>query len=254
MDELKKRLTRELGQNLQIKIKHSQIWHLPVYPIKVGFETVRQSKMDLLMKMLLTAFREADFSETSQLSKVLLVEPIFIEHLVRKMADAGLIQKNDLYFTLTEKGISQLNAETFIDQVEQVSENLLFSPCHGKLLEGALKKAEDDQFDDYRFYDDFSDWDIEAIDPTAVRQGLQNLIPKEETPNIQTVIADIHSLAPLTPEVIPCIEFQLYHQTAAIFYARVWNTLLNEWDETLEGQINERDRNRWQEKFKESTK
>lgn len=252
MDELKSRLTRELGQNLQVKIIHSKIWHLPIHPVKVDFETVCQTKMDVLMKMLLTAFREADFNETSQLSDVLLVELIFIDNLVQKMLRAGLIEKKDAMFNLTEKGQDQLNTETFVDQAEEASENLLYSPCHGRLLEGTLEETSDDQFDDYRLYDDFSDWEIESIDQIAVRQGLQSLIPKSETPNVQTVISEIYSIAPLTPEVVPCIEFQLYNEGEDVFYARVWNTMLNEWDETLEGQINERDRKRWRAEFLES--
>lgn len=251
MDELKKRLTRELRQNVQVDIKHSIIWHLPIHPIKVQFETVRQSKMDVLMKMLLTTFRRADFSDVNQLSEVLVVEPIFITHLVEKMSYAGLIKKENSFFALTEKGIDQLDTETFIDQAEEVSQNLLYSPCHGCLLDGSLEKAEDDQLDDYRFYDDFSDWDIHSMKEGEVRHALQNLLPENESPNEQTVISNIHEMGPLKPEVIPCLEFQLYNKAEDVFYARVWNVFLSKWDEVLESQINERERSGWREEYLE---
>ncbi len=247
MDELKKRLTRELTQNIQVKVKHTDIWNLPIHSIKVEFETVRQTKMDVLMKMLLIAFREADFHDVGELSDVLLVEPIFIENLVQKMLHAGLVEQTDDRFKLTEKGINQLDTEIFVDQFEGMSENLLYSPCHKKLLVGSLGEKEDQPFNDYRFYDDFSNWEIDTIDRREIREHLQNVIPESETPNVQTVISEIHSIAPLAAEVAPCIEFHLYQQEEDLFYARVWNTLLNEWDEILETQINERERQNWRE-------
>lgn len=248
MDELKKRLTRELTQNLQVKLHHSEIWNLPIHPIKVEFETVRQTKMDVLMRMLLTAFREADFHDVGELSDVLLVELVFIENLVQKMLYAGLIEKEASVFKLTKKGNDQLNTGIFVDQFEEANEILLYCPCHGKLLEGSLDE-ENHPYKDYRFYNDFSNWEIDSIEHHAIRAGLQMLMPKSETTNVQTVISEVHSIAPLTPDVVPCIEFQLYHQEEDIYYARVWNTLLNEWDETLEAQINERDRQNWREVY-----
>lgn len=249
MDELKNRLTRELGRNLQVKIKAVETWNLPIHPVKVNFETVRQTKMDVLMKMLLIAFREADFAEVSELSDILLVEPIFIENLTRKMTYAGLIEKNPSFFTLTTKGLDQLAAETFIDQVEEASETLIYSPCHGKLLAGALEEEPNDEFADYRFYDDFTNWELKEIDRSMIHKGLQPFIAESEKPNVQTIVSEILSIAPLPIEVIPCIEFRLYNQTEDIFYARVWNTMLNIWDETLEAQINERDRKNWRKMY-----
>lgn len=249
MDELKKRLTKEIGQDLQVQIKHSQIWNLPIDVLKVDFETVRQTKMDVLMKMLLIAFREAEFSEVGEISEVLLVESIFIENIIEKMQRAGLIEKEQSIFRLTDKGSAQLKAETFIEQPEEGTENLLYSPCHSKLLPGELDESGEDEYEDYRFYDNYSDWDVDSIRINDIQDRLQALIPVSETPNVQTVISEIHSVTPIISEVIPCLEFHLYHKEKDIFYARVWNTLLNEWDEKLEGQINSYDRATWREVY-----
>lgn len=250
MDELKSRLTYELGQNTEVQIKHSEIWNLPVHPIKVDFETVRQTKMDVLMKMLLISFQKGDFSASDQLSDTLLVEQIFIEDRVQKMLRANLIEKKASVFTLTGKGFDQLASGTFIDQSEELTEKLLYSPCHGAFLQGTFNLFDDDSFEDYRMYNDYSNWEIEMIERSVVHEQLQSLIPVSETPNVQTVIAKINSLASLVVDVVPCIEFHLYDQSQAVFYARVWNTLLNEWDETLEGQIHAKERQSWYARYK----
>ncbi|AOV07658.1 hypothetical protein [Sporosarcina ureilytica] len=249
MNELKSRLTRELQQDLQVKILHSQYWNLPIHPLKVDFQTVRQTKMDVLMKMLLIAFRESDFKDIDQLSGVLLVEPLFIENIVNKMLRAGLIEKREKTFTLTNKGIDQLKTETFVEQPENCTEKLLYSPCHGKVLQGEPEDFHE-QFDEYRLYDQYSDWDVDTLEMSVIQKTLQEMLPVEETPNVQTVIAEINSVAPLAIDFLSCLEFQLYNKEKDIFYARIWNTLLAEWDETLEGQINAHDRQDWREKYK----
>lgn len=250
MEELKQRLTRELTQNRFVKIKQSSIWNLPVHPLNVSFETMRQTKMDVLMKMLLTAFQSADFRETEELSDLLLVEPIFIESLVRKMVNAGLIEKGLDVFMVTEKGKDQLATELFIDHFEEMSVELLYSPCHKRLLPEKTDEKVENSFADYRFYDDFSDWEVEEIEQKVIRESLQAVLPESETPNVQTVISEVQSIAPLAPMIIPCLEFQLYDEDRDLFYARVWNPLLNEWDQTVEAQINERDRQKWREQYK----
>jgi hypothetical protein len=41
----------------------------------------------------------------------------------------------------------------------------------------------------------------------------------------------------------------MYHKEQDIFYARVWNTWLRRWDDTLEKQIDEKERLEWREKW-----
>lgn len=251
MDDLKKRLTKEIGQDLQVQIKHSQIWNLPIHPLKIDFDTVRQTKMDVLMKMLLIAFQKTDFSDAKELSELLLVESIFIEHIIQKMEYAGLIIKEQSIFRLTDKGNVQLKAETFVEMPEDGTENLLYSPCHRKFLLGELEGSLEHEYEDYRYYDDYSDWDVDSIKRSDIQTNLQDLLPVSETSSVQTVISKIHSIVALTPEVFPCIEFHLYHKEKDIYYARVWNTFVNAWDETLEEHINKHDRKNWREVYAE---
>lgn len=166
------------------------------------------------------------------------------------MLRAGLIEKREQIFTLTNKGVEQLKTETFVEQPENCTEKLLYSPCHGMVLQGELEDPNHEQFDEYRLYDHYSDWDVDILEISIIHKSLQGFLPVEETPHVQTVIAEINSVAPLAIDFLPCLEFQLYNQEKDIFYARIWNTLLAEWDETLEGQINAHDRQEWREKYK----
>lgn len=248
MKDLTKQLISELQQDLHIDIKHHQHWNLPVQLLKVDFETVQQSKMDVLMKMLLTAFQTSKFQNSRQLSDILQVEPLFIEHVRQKMERANLIKKNEQVYMLTEKGEAQLTSEVFVDLPEDQTMHLLFSPCHERYSLGEIEKGQE-ELADYRYYDDFSDWDVEALDEKGMREILQNRFKVEEANQIQIVVSAIQSIVPLTIEIIPCIEFQLYNKETDVFYARIWNTLLNEWDKTLEGQVNEREREVWRKTF-----
>lgn len=48
---------------------------------------------------------------------------------------------------------------------------------------------------------------------------------------------------------IPCQEFRIYNKEQDIFYARVWNTWLEQWDDRLDKQIEEQERVKWREKW-----
>ena len=81
MQELQKRLTKELQQSMKVKIIHSATWSIPVHSIEVEFKPVKRTKMDVLMKMMLITFQKASVSKAEELSDLLLVEQLFIEDL-----------------------------------------------------------------------------------------------------------------------------------------------------------------------------
>jgi len=48
---------------------------------------------------------------------------------------------------------------------------------------------------------------------------------------------------------IPCLEFVLYDKEQDILFARVWNTLMHQWDQDLEQQLTEKEQLRWREQY-----
>ena len=113
MNELKGRLTRELQHDFNVKIMDSFSWSLPIHSIEIGYETVKRTKMDILMKMMLISFQKGEIASAEELSEMLLVEQLFINDLINKMSRTGLVEKRGGSFALTEAGELQLENGVF---------------------------------------------------------------------------------------------------------------------------------------------
>ena len=68
--------------------------------------------------------------------------------------------------------------------------------------------------------------------------------------NVQTVVTAIESTSVVKDLSVFCIEYRLYNKAEDTIYARVWNTLLGHWDETIEAQLNEKERKKWRSSYK----
>ena len=97
MNELKGRLTKELQQDFNVKIMGSCHGVCLSIRLKLSYQTVMRTKMDILMKMMLIAFEKAKIATAEELSDILLVEQLFINDLIDKMSRAGVIEKREGY-------------------------------------------------------------------------------------------------------------------------------------------------------------
>ena len=77
-------------------------------------------------------------------------------------------------------------------------------------------------------------------------EALQKSDTESDEGDTQKVVAEIVSTTDLHIDDVPCLEYILYNRDKDIVYARVWNTLLSQWDEKLENQLNEKERLKWQ--------
>ena len=68
---------------------------------------------------------------------------------------------------------------------------------------------------------------------------------EDTSTSAQIIISTIISYSATQINDIPCFEFIVYDQEKDIYYARVWNTLLNHWDEILEHQLTEKEKLKW---------
>jgi predicted transcriptional regulator len=245
MDKLTKRLRSSLLENPAVQIKKEAIWHLPVTKYDVEFKRVKRSKMDILMKMMLIAFEEADIRRAANLSEMLLVEELFIADLIEKMQRTGLIRLEKGIYKLTTKGHEQLKTGIIEEELEEEWTELLYSPDQDEFWpEMTLPKAEkDDESPLYRY--------SKQQDQIERDRFLQVLSEREnglDENGFQTVVSEVMSIDQRIVEHVPCIEFQLYNKEQDIFFARVWNTWLERWDDQLEKQIEEQEMVEWQEK------
>lgn len=247
MNELKQRLTKELQQDFNVKIMESLSWSLPVHSIEIAYQTVKRTKMDILMKMMLIAFEKAEIETAAELSEILLVEQLFINDLLDKMLSTGVVEKRNGIFTLTDTGGRQLENGIFEHKPESGAKTALYSPCHQSFLNGKMTEALDGEKEIYRFKNEFDDWAIMSLGERILMNALEKMDVELGEGNVQIVVSEIVSATDIQVDLIPCLEFRLYNAEEDLLYARVWNTLSGHWDETLEEQLNERERKEWRE-------
>ena len=251
MEELKQRLAKGLNEDRTIKIVKSMEWSLPVNSIEISFQTVKRSKMDVLMKMMLRTFEKAEIKDAEELSELLLVDPLFINDLIEKMLRTNMIKKKTRYFELTQVGTKQLETGIFISEPEEQLEIAYYSPCHEVFFIEKIKNKSPKEQKVYRYAKIFADWTASSLEDVAVLKALQAKGIETNIGNVQVVIAGITATMEVAIEQIPCIEFRIHNTEEDVVYARVWNTQLAEWDETLEAQLNENERLEWLNELRE---
>lgn len=242
MDKLKKKLRAELLKNPAVQIRKSDVWHIPVITYSVAFHRVKRSQMDILMKMMLLTFEQAQIRRAANLSELLLVEELFIEDLLKKMQRMGLIRLEEGSYKLTSRGQRQLKTGIMEEEMEEESSVISYSPFHGEIwpkMTEALPETEK-ELPLYRYASDQN-----LLDQDRILQVLAERFEGVEEGGFQTVVAGVNRFDQQKVESVPCLEFQLYNKEQDIFYARVWNLWLGRWDETLEKQIEEKERLEW---------
>ncbi|MEZ0481068.1 hypothetical protein [Planococcus sp. SSTMD024] len=246
MDKLNNKLREEVASNKDVTIVQELSWHVPLISYGVSFSRVKRLKMDILMKMLLLAFQEADIRRPATLAEMLFVEELFIRDLIDKMHSTQLIRLDAKGYRLTDKGHGHLEKGIFEEAMEGGETIVSFSAVHDAywLSEGELEENGKD-LPSYRY----------ALSRDADAGRIHELLMRERNSaedGYQVIVADISSCEELGREYIPCIEFQLYDQKQDLFYARVWNTRLGAWDELLEKQIEEQELVEWREAMKQA--
>lgn len=244
MDPLEKRLRDELLRDLNVKLLETAKWSLPIQVIDIEYETVKRKRMDILMKMLLVAFRTSRFASVEELSGMLIVEPLFIQDIIDRMDRAGMIVMNDGAYSLTETGRQQLDAGIYIQPPEMEESTVRYSPLHGRFLVGEFTDGSREAFRHALVFRKLTDFRDEEW-----REALDQLDVAYTDGNVQLVVQAITAVNELERNSIPCIEFRLHQTADDRLFARVWNTMTGEWDETLENHIMERELTEWREKY-----
>jgi predicted transcriptional regulator len=244
MDALEKRLRDELLRKPNVKLLETVKWTLPIQLFDIEYETVKRTKMDILMKMLLVAFRTSRFSSAEELSDMLVVEPLFITDIIDRMKRAGMIVKSDGGYTLTEIGKQRLEAGIYVHPPEKEEATVQYSATHGAFFVGELP---DGTGESYRHAAD--DRKLKEMSDDEWRGALDQLNVAYEEGDVQLVVDAITSVKELERSAIPCFEFRLHQTSEDRLFVRVWNTMTSEWDETLETHLLERDLSAWREKY-----
>lgn len=252
MKELETRLKKQLLKNNKVKLLNVSQWCIPVQSIEVKYQPVKRVKMDVLMKMLLITFQKTAIHTVAELSELLLVESLFIEDLLVNLLKAGLIENIDSTYQLTVKGQRQLQEGIFEEKQEIEVQNLLYSACHMAFLPADIDRAtEYEELPALYRYSVEEEEPSNSFETTTLIEALELVREPAEDGQVQSVVSEIVSTEKRQINDIPCLEFILYNREMDTLYVRVWNTLLSQWDETLEKQLTEKEMVIWREKYTE---
>ena len=244
MDAMERKLRDELLRNPNVLLLETLKWSLPVQTIDISYETVKRTKMDILMKMLLTAFRTAAFSSAAEVSDMLVVEPLFIEDMIEKMTAAGMIRRLPDAIVLTDIGRRQLESGIYIQPPEKDETAVHYSPVHEDFVTGQVEESVKET---YRYMKDCRPLPSFADDEW--RRALEQLDVLKQDETGQTTIQSISSVTELDQVFAPCIEFRLRQVEEDRYFVRVWNTMTNLWDEKLEEQILMKEVSEWRRRY-----
>lgn len=234
LQQIKQQLITQLEKEYGGNVLHSDIWCIPVQTYEIAYQPIEKKSMDILMKILLFSFQKSTFTNAEELSDILLVEPLFVEDLMKKLMKNGLLEKEGEFYQLSAKGQAQFSQGIFEEVLDPVTEEILFSPVHEKILEGDIEQVLD--------FDDFPDEMYRYMDkeePIVNEETMLNEIRlRQVEENVE--IKKILSIEHVQTNDVPCIELVCQKEKEEKVI-RVWNTLTENWDRQLEKQISERE-------------
>ncbi|ATP40306.1 nucleoside-diphosphate sugar epimerase [Solibacillus sp. R5-41] len=239
-------LAKQLLQNPNIEIKKQMQYSIPVHTLEVSYHPVVRNAMDILMKMMLLSFQKAKLQSAAILADILLVEPLFIHDLTNKMLHLQMIEKEE-YFTLTAKGLAQLQSGIFEEELPLVSRQLQYSALHKDILQGDIEALLDiEQFPDSFPY--MESEEIGELEESKLIEQLQALEQSNELAEdeVQTFITSIHGTESIQINDVPLLCFVLYDLTEERHDIQVYNTLTNEWDAQVASVLFTHEKENWQ--------
>lgn len=251
LQALQQKLAKQLKQNQKIRIVHEASFCLPVHTLQVDYFPVQRTAMDILMKMMLLSFQKAKLADAGLLADILLVEPLFIHDLTNKMMKMGLLSKSEAgFYELTAKGTQQLAEGIFEEQLDMQTRILQYSMVHEAFLDGDLEEVLD--FDEFpEVYEHIHQEELGDVPQQRIIDELTALQddPDEDEDTQQTFITSLEKIEELQINDVPYLQFVCHEEEADRYFARVYNTLTNAWDEVVEQFINDHERTSWREKY-----
>lgn len=242
MDGLMKELRTAVTGNPDIAVLQELHWGLPVVSYDVQYSRVKQFRMDILMKMLLLTFQEAEIQRPAALAEMLLVEELFVQGLMEKMTRTHLIVSGKNGYRLTAKGLDHLEKGVFEEEVEPDGAIITYSPVHDQYTLGEVPHT-GEELPLYRYARE-READLVRMDDLLAATAIE-----AEADGYEITAAGIMEWEERSRIAVPCIEFRLHDRRQDIFFARVWNGLTNGWDEVLEKELAEKEAPVWREEF-----
>ena len=225
--QLIEQLEREIKQTLDCEVQRVELFALPMHMLDVTFSPIIKKRMDILMKIFLSAAQSGQFQTVQELSEMLHVEELFVTDLLAQMQRSKLIEVVEGFYTLTTTGEKQLAEGVYEEQLEEETASLLYSPVHNNYFP--------DEVEEMLELEELVDTLLEESELTlneeTICETLQS-IKREADPEIyvlaigEAVERQIHD--------IPYVAFVCYDRSADRHFIRAHSFLTNGWDDIAE--------------------
>ena len=235
-----------------LKVLNTMQWTFPMQRVEIHMNTVIRSQMDVLMKMMLKIFNRLDIKAAVEISELLSVEMIFIEHMLILLERSEMIEKEQGIYRLTANGTAQLEAGTFTHEPVEETMEVTYSPFHQRVL-----KRQDEQetvgrpkeMPTYRYETTSELSSFEKQDDVQVKQMIEDSGYEFLVEEGQKLINDILSLDVKDVVQARCFEIHLHDQTDDTVYIQVWNTWTARFDERFEEELNRKEASELRERL-----
>ncbi|MFX3673459.1 MAG: hypothetical protein ACE3JQ_03285 [Paenisporosarcina sp.] len=228
-------------------------WVFPLQIAEVNMKTVVRSQMDVLMKMILMILQRLEVKQPSEISELLAVETIFVEHMLELMMHNKMVEKIDTSYQLTPSGLEHLKQGTFAHDPMDEQVELAYSPYHNEVLNRDHDQSileEEEYVPDYTFEKDVNLVDITEIEDSKIRQMIEETGYEFIVEKGQKLIDEILSIEMKESLRAVCLEFHLHDRTEDTVFIRVWNTWTGQFDKQFEDELNQKKASKLRDMYK----
>lgn len=221
------KVAKQFLKQPNVKIVGSEAWTFPIERTNVEFQTVIRSQMDVLMKMILKLHGRLQIKQPSEISELLAVETIFVEHMMKRLIHLNMLKNVDGMYELTPIGQSQLIEGTFTHDLLDEIISLPYSPFHEAVL---LREGVEVKFDETEQLPRIVLQDKQEISHEQWKQFIFNSDFNMLVEAGQKQIENIVSVNVEKTFEAVCFEYYLYDEKEDFFQIRVWNTWTKSFD------------------------
>lgn len=236
-----------------LRVLGSENWVFPLQRAEIQVKTVVRSQMDVLMKMILMILERLDVKQANEISELLAVETIFIDHMLSLMMQNKMVEKIEDTYQLSTSGLAELKQGTFVhDPMEEYVE-IAYSSYHNEGLNRDFEQSildEDSDVPDYPFEKDVNHSDVTKLDDSLIKQMIQDSGFEFLVENGQKWIEEICSIEMKECMRAVCFEFHLHDRTEDMVFIRVWNTWTGGFDNQFEDELNQKKATKLRELYK----
>lgn len=251
MDQALSDVLAKIRQQPHLKVLNTAKWTFPIQRVEIHMQTTIRSQMDVLMKMLLKIFNRLDIKDAEEISELLSVEIIFVDHMLILLERTGMIEKYQGIYRLTQNGTDQLDAGTFTHEPVEETIEVTYSPYH----ENVLNRQDDREFAGrkeeipvYRYETPNDLAQLGKRDDSEIKQMIEDSGYEFLVEEGQKLIDKIDSLEVKDTVQAVCYEIHLHDRTEDTVYIQVWNTWTARFDERFEEELNRKEASDLREK------